>query len=203
MKIKNLKKDKIKIVINGAGAAGTSILKLLNLYGVKDILICDRKGIISKSRKDLNKEKKELLKYSNSKNTSGCLISAMSGCDIFIGVSSKDILKKNHIDIMRNKIVFGLANPSPEISFENAKKFGVEIYSTGRSDYPNQINNVLAFPGIFKACFDKNIPQILDKHKLQAANAISNFVKKPSKSKIIPSPFDKGLVEFIVKSIKK
>ena len=201
LKILNKKKDKVKILVNGVGAAGVSIIKLLSDYGIKNIIACDSKGILSKKRSDLNKIKKEILKITNKENISGKLEDGILGCDIFIGVSKADILEEKHIKKMnKNPVVFGLANPNPEISIEKAKKYGVKIFASGRSDYPNQINNVLVFPSIFKAVLEKNIPQILDKHKIKMAKNLANFVKKPSVKKIIPGPFEKGLVDYLVKN---
>ena len=204
LKVTKKKIGEVSILINGVGAAGTSILKLLSEYGFKNIRCLDSKNGICEKRKDLNFEKKKLLKLLKNKNKCGSLKELIKGVDIFIGISKNDILKKEMVKTMnKDPIIFALANPIPEIMPDVAKKAGAKIIATGRSDFPNQINNVLVFPAIFKACFDKNIPQILEKHKIQAAISLSKCVKKPNVNKIIPSPFQKGIVETIVKGIKK
>ncbi len=196
-------KEKVKIVLNGAGAAGVAITKLLIKYGFKNIIINDSKGIIYSGRKNLNSAKKELAKITNAKNIKGDLAESLKGADIFIGISKGGLLSEPMIKNMKEKpIIFALANPEPEISPEKAKRAGAFIIATGRSDYPNQVNNALAFPGIFRGALDNKISQFTDKMFIKAAEALASCVKNPNPNKIIASPFDKGIVEKISKVIK-
>lgn len=202
--ITNKKKGKIKVVVNGVGAAGVAITKLLYLYGIKDILVVDSKGLICDKRKGLNDTKKELLKKEVGGKICGSLLDALKDADVFIGVSVADLLGEQEVkQMVDNPIIFALANPNPEIKPELAKKLGVKILATGRSDYPNQINNVLVFPGIFKGAFDGKKKKITDAMKIKAAKALAAMVKKPTVSKIIPGPFEKGVSETIAKAILK
>jgi len=205
MKVTNRKKkEEVRIVVNGAGAAGVAITKLLFQYGFTQIIACDSKGVISKNRKDLNSIKKDLLKITNKKNIDGDLIDVMNGSDVFVGVSKADLLTKEHIWSMNeDPIVFGLANPNPEISEDNAKKFGVAVLATGRSDVPNQINNVLAFPGIFKGAIQSRAVTITDDMKIGAAVALAKMVEKPTTRKIVPGPFEKGVADVVAKQVAK
>ncbi|MBI2086806.1 MAG: NADP-dependent malic enzyme, partial [Candidatus Zambryskibacteria bacterium] len=181
LKVVGKKKEKVKIVINGAGAAGSGIIGLLNLYGFKNIIVCDSHGIISKKRKDLTENKKRLLKITNGENLSGSLFDALKDADVFVGVSKGDLLKAADIEIMaKNAIVFAMANPIPEIMPDEAKRGGAAVVASGRSDFPNQINNVLAFPGIFKGAIESRITQITDEMKIAAAKALARVVKKPT-----------------------
>lgn len=205
--LKLAKKDKkVKIVISGAGAAGTATAKLLSLYGFKNIIILDSKGIISKKRKDLNLAKQELLRITNKENIDGLLEDAIKDADIFIGVSAPNILNEKMVQSMAEKpIVLAMANPIPEIDPEIAKKAGVFIVGTGRSDFPNQVNNVLAFPGIFRGALDNNVRKITDKMKIKAAEAIAKYVKKSELNieNILPSTLDRGVAKTVAKAIKK
>jgi malate dehydrogenase (oxaloacetate-decarboxylating) len=203
--LKVVRKNKSsKIVINGAGAAGTGITRLLSLYGFKNILVCDRNGIISKRRKDLSIHKKSLLKITNPHNLSGDLKEALINADVFIGVSQGNILQSKEIQTMaREPIVFALANPLPEIMPEEAKKGGAKIYASGRSDFPNQINNVLAYPGIFKGVLESNALEITDAMKMEAAQALARLVKKPGMEMIIPDVFDRKVVKAVSEAIGK
>ncbi len=193
-----------KVVIVGVGAAGTAIAKLIKEYSPKvNLILIDSKGIISKDRKDLNKEKMDLLKISNLDNLSGDLNKAIKNADIFIGVSKPKLLTKKHIQSMNEKaIIFAMANPDPEIYPDEAKKAGAFIVATGRSDFPNQINNALAFPGIFRGALDNKIQKITDKHKIATAEVIAKLVKKPTVDKIVPDIFEANLVKSIAKVIK-
>lgn len=203
--LKVVKKEKnIKIVVNGSGAAGLAITKLLSEYGFKDILVCDSKGIISNKRKDLNEYKKENLKITNKKNISGDLKTALKDADVFIGVSRGNLLKSEDLLKMKqNAIVFALANPVPEIFPKNAKKGKAKIVATGRSDFKNQINNVLVFPGFFKALLKYGIKDISSDLKIEVSKAIAKVVKNPNENKIVPSLFDKKVVEGIDLAVKK
>ena len=197
---KNLKD--CKIVLVGAGAAGTAITKLLYKYSKPNIIAVDSKGIISSSRNDLNDAKKELLKITNPQDVSGSFSDALADADIFIGVSKANLLSKEDIAKMAQQpIVFGLANPNPEIDPAIAKEAGVAILATGRSDYPNQVNNAVAFPGIFRGALDNKVSKITDDHKIAAAEAIASLVDEPAKDNIIPSVFDERLVPTIAAKI--
>lgn len=206
LQITNRSKRTTKIVINGAGAAGISIAKLLYRYGFREIVVCDRKGIISRHRKDLVKQKLKLklLTYTNPHDNLGTLKDALRGSDVFIGVSSSNVINEKDVRTMaKDPIIFALANPNPEITPELAKLGGAKIIATGRSDYPNQINNVLAFPGIFKGVIEANYSKISVSMKLRTAEVLAEMVKKPNVGKIIPNPFDKGIAENISKAIVK
>ena len=201
-KLTNRKLTDCKITVVGAGAAGTAIIKLLNLYGIKNILAVDSRGIINKNRTDLNTEKTILLDYINS-SQSGSLQDALSGSDIFIGVSRAGLLTSELVKTMaKDPIIFALANPTPEIMPDEAKSAGAAIIATGRSDFANQINNSLAFPGIFRGALDNGVKKITDQHKLAAAEAIAALVENPSASEIIPSTFDKRVVKTVANVIK-
>ena len=204
--LKVVKKDKkdIKVVVNGSGAAGIAIVKLLYKFGVKDIVVCDSKGIVSQGRKDLNDFKKDLLKITNKKYLSGNLFEALKNSDVFIGVSKANLLKASDIKTMAEKsIVIALANPVPEIMPDEALKGGASVVASGRSDLPNQINNVLAYPGIFKGAIESRTTQITDEMKIAASIALADVVKKPTAGKIIPDPFDKNVVPAVSQAIKK
>lgn len=192
-----------KIVVVGAGAAGIAITNLLLQYGVGDIVLLDSKGIISKSRMDLNIFKKDIATKTNKENLEGGLNEALQIADAVVGVSAPDIIKARHIQCMAKKaIVFGLSNPVPEIMPDIAKKGGAFIIATGRSDFPNQINNALVFPGIFRGALDKKVSQITDIMKINAAKNLAALIKKPTPDKIIPSVFDKKVVKAVAAAIK-
>lgn len=198
-------KDDLKVVINGSGAAGVAIAKLINLYGVKDMIICDSKGIISSSRDNLNSTKQELLNFTNKENMSGSVFDAMIGADIFVGVSKGNLLEDEHIQSMNEKpAIFAMANPTPEIMPEKAKDSGVYVIGTGRSDYSNQLNNVLVFPGIFKGAIDNGVSKITDEMKVNAANALANLItdNELNPDYIIPNPFDERVCDVVAKSVK-
>ena len=191
-----------KVVVIGAGAAGTAIIKLLHLYGVQSIIAVDSKGIISSSRQDLNPEKTTLLTYVTT-GIDGSLNDALSGADIFVGVSKANLLTPEHVATMApNPIVFALANPDPEIMPDLAKESGVAVIATGRSDFPNQVNNAIAFPGIFRGALDNHVKQITDEHKLAAAEVIASLIDSPSADEVIPSVFDERLVPAIANVIR-
>ena len=196
------KLEDTKIVVIGAGAAGTAIIKLLHLYAKPQIIAVDSKGIISSSRDDLNQEKKKLFDYVDT-SLSGSLEDAITGADIFIGVSQPGLLTKELISKMAAEpIVFALANPTPEIMPNEANEAGVAIIATGRSDFPNQVNNAVAFPGIFKGALQNEVKQITDAHKIAAAEKIASLVEVPTAENIIPSVFDERLVPEIAKVIR-
>lgn len=203
LKLSKLKKEKVRVVIAGVGAAGVATGRLLHSYGVTNTIFCDSKGIIHSKRTDLTKEKKELLKASTIKLPGGSLADALVDSNIFIGLSKPKTLTKEMIESMAPKpIIFTLANPTPEIMPEDAHKAGAFIVATGRSDYPNQINNSLVFPNAFKAMLDKKIPQFNNKIFVGIAMALAQAVKNPSKDNIIPSMFDKKAREAVYKATK-
>jgi len=194
-----------KVTICGAGAAGTAVSKLLYLFGVKDIIMVDSKGIISSARTDLNDAKKEFLVFTNPQNLSGDLATAVTSRDVFIGVSGPNLLTADMVKSMAVKpIIFAMANPAPEIDPQVAKDAGAFIVGTGRSDYPNQINNVLAFPGVFRGALDHRVTKITDEMKLAAATALAAYLPESELSidKILPSPLDKGVVAVIAAVIR-
>lgn len=191
-----------KFVVIGAGAAGTAIIKLLNLYGAKNIVAVDSRGIVGKSRTDLNAEKTALLEYVDA-SQSGSIEDAITDADVFIGVSRAGLLTPELVQKMaKDPIVFALANPVPEIMPDVAKQAGVAIIGTGRSDFPNQVNNSLAFPGIFRGALDHGVKKITDQHKLAAAEALANLVENPTIDKVVPAAFDEGVVEAVSSVIK-
>ena len=191
-----------KFVVIGAGAAGTAIIKLLNLYGAKNIVAVDSRGIVGKSRTDLNAEKTALLEYVDA-SQSGSIEDAITDADVFIGVSRAGLLTPELVQKMaKDPIVFALANPVPEIMPDVAKQAGVAIIGTGRSDFPNQVNNSLAFPGIFRGALDHGIKKITDQHKLAAAEALANLVENPTIDKVVPTAFDEGVVEAVANVIR-
>ena len=191
-----------KFVVVGAGAAGTAIIKLLNLYGAKNIVAVDSRGIVGKSRTDLNAEKTALLEYVDA-SQSGSIEDAITNADVFIGVSRAGLLTPELVQKMaKDPIVFALANPVPEIMPDVAKQAGVAIIGTGRSDFPNQVNNSLAFPGIFRGALDHGVKKITDQHKLAAAEALANLVENPTVDKVVPTAFDEGVVEAVANVIK-
>ena len=192
-----------KIVISGAGAAGTAIIKLLHLYAKPRMFVTDSKGIISKNRSDLNEEKKSLLAMTNLSGVDGSLADILAeGADIFIGVSKGGILTPEMVTSMdKNPIIFAMANPEPEIMPEKALAAGAAVVATGRSDFPNQINNALVFPGIFRGALDNKVHHITDNHKIKAAEALAQLVDSPTSAYIIPSVLDQKVVPAIAKII--
>lgn len=204
MKVTGRTLDSCRIVIVGAGAAGTAIMKLINLYAPNaELLAVDSKGIISKSRTDLNSEKAKLLDFTNKSDVSGSFFDALKGADIFIGVSAPNILPQDSVGVMaKDPIIFALSNPIPEIMPDLALAAGAAVVATGRSDFPNQVNNSLAFPGIFRGALDNRVTKITDQHKIAAAEAIASLVENPTAEEIIPGAFTPGLVEAVSAVIK-
>lgn len=198
---KNLKQSKVIIV--GSGAAGSAIAKLLYHYGVRNIILVDREGIISTKRKNLPQYKKGLLKVSNPNHSYGTLHDATKDADILVGVSTKNLFDEIVIKAMKpNPIVFALANPDPEVTFTDAKKWGVALYADGRSDCDNQINNALVFPGLFKGLLDKRVKIVTYDVKIKAAFALASLVKRPTVHRFIPSIFNLRVVPKIAKSVE-
>src|SRR5690606_9515006 len=193
----------LKIVVLGVGAAGTAVVKLLHrLLPQATILAVDSKAIISPDRQDLNSHKQALLKITNHQELAGDLALALQDADIFIGVSKPGTLTPDMIKTMaKDPIIFALSNPTPEIFPDQAKAAGAAVVATGRSDFPNQVNNSLAFPGIFRGALDNHDSTITDDHKLAAAHALATLVSNPNPEHIIPDPFTPGLVEAIAKEI--
>ncbi|GHE75455.1 NAD(P)-dependent malic enzyme [Roseivirga thermotolerans] len=211
-KVTNKKLTELKVVINGAGAAGIAIAKLLRCFhidsplcqSVKTLIVCDSQGAIHRFRNDLNKAKTELLKYSNFNDVEGDIHEVIKGADVFIGVSKGNILTKEDIQHMaENPIIFAMANPTPEIMPKDAYEAGAAIVGTGRSDFPNQINNVLAFPGIFKGALKARASTISTEMKLAAAYAIANSLENPTAEMVIPSALDSSLAQVVADAVEK
>ncbi len=205
LKVVKKQPDQIKIVISGAGAGGIATAKLLVLYGVKNIILCDRDGAIYRGRCDLRDKpfKAEISVLTNPKKEKGTLETVIKGADVFIGVSSRGLVSGKMVTSMAKKsIVFAMANPDPEITPKEAMSAGAFIIGTGRSDFPNQINNVLAFPGVFRGVLDVRAKQVTDKMKLAAAKALAGLVKNPGVEKIVPNPFDLDVAKTVAKAVR-
>jgi malate dehydrogenase (oxaloacetate-decarboxylating) len=203
LKLKKIEKESARVIVSGAGAAGTAVTKLLLKYGFKDIIICDSKGAIYDGREDLNSEKKELARITNPRGIKGSLEEVIVDGDIFIGVSKGGILTEAMVRSMNvDPIIFALANPIPEIMPDLAKKAGAFIVATGRSDFPNQINNVLAFPGVFRGALDHAIKQFTDTMFVNAAERLAACVEEPMMDSILPSVFDEGIAKAVAEAIR-
>ena len=206
LKVTIKEKETCRVVVNGAGSAGVAITKLLLNYGFEDITMCDINGIISKDSENLNWMQKEMAKVTNLKNASGTLADALKGADIFVGVSAPGIVTKDMVASMnRDAILFAMANPVPEIMPDLAKAAGAKVVGTGRSDFPNQVNNVVAFPGIFKGALEGRASQITEEMKLAAAKAIAGLVpdEELSEDNILPQAFDPCVAETVSRAIKE
>lgn len=198
---KSLKK--LRVVISGSGAAGVAIAKLLKASGIDDIVMLDRGGAIHQARADLNSSKQELAVLTNPRGVSGDLRTALEGSDVFVGVSGPNLLTAADVATMADKaIVFALSNPVPEIMPDEAKKGGAAVVATGRSDFPNQINNALVFPGVFRGALDRKVTAITEEMKLKAAKALAALVVTPTAGKIVPDVLDKRVVPAIAKVIR-
>ncbi len=203
LKIVNKNIKQVKIIVNGAGAAGIAITKIFLSCGARDIVVLDSKGTIYKGRPNLNFAKKEIAKMTNHKRAKGKLKDVIFGKDVFIGVSCAGVLKKEWARTMnKNAIIFALANPVPEIMPDLAKQAGAKVVATGRSDFPNQINNALVFPGIFKGAIDNGVLKITNKIKIAAAKKLASLVKNPRPQKVIPNIFEKNLTKKIASMVK-
>ncbi|MCD5380396.1 NADP-dependent malic enzyme [Candidatus Gracilibacteria bacterium] len=203
LKITGADKSDMKIVVNGLGAAGTAIIKLLYAYGVDDIIVCDSRGIISNERTDLNVQKQEILKITNKENLSGQLEDAVKYRDIFVGVSVAGVLTKEMVQSMNtDPAIFAMANPVPEIMPELAYEAGAKIVATGRSDYPNQLNNVLIFPGLFKGALTNRVTDINTEMKISAAVGLASYIENPTPDRIIPNAFDEGVADLVASFVK-
>lgn len=204
LKLTGRKLEDIRVVTSGAGAAGIAIIKLLVSLGLKDVIMCDRKGAIYEGREGLNAEKEEMAKISNCEMRKGTLADVLKGADVFIGVSAPGTVTPEMVKTMApNPILFPMANPVPEIMPDLAKEAGAAVVGTGRSDFPNQINNVLAFPGIFRGTLDVRAKDINDEMKVAAAYAIADLIEEKDLSAdyIIPNPFDKRVAPAVAKAV--
>lgn len=203
LKVVKKKLESARIVIAGAGAAGTATAHLLRKAGAKHVVMVDSKGVIGIHRNDLTRHKTELAGFTNPEDRQGSLQTALKGADVLIGVSGPGLATASDIKLMaKDAIVFALANPTPEIMPDEAKKGGAKVVATGRSDFPNQVNNSLAFPGIFRGALDNKVRTITDDMKMKAAKAIAGLVKKPTAEKILPDMFDKRVAPAVARVIR-
>ena len=206
LKVVGKKLDEVTVVTSGAGAAGIAIIKLLIRMGLKEVIMCDRQGAIYEGRDGLNKEKEEMARISNRSMKKGSLADVIKGADVFIGVSAPGTLTQDMVRSMaKDPIIFPIANPVPEIMPDEAKAAGAAVIGTGRSDFPNQINNVLAFPGIFRGALDVRASDINDDMKVAAAHAIANIITDEERNAdyIIPNPFDKRVAKAVAEAVAK
>lgn len=205
LKVVGKKKEDCRVVVNGAGSAGIAITKLLLRYGFKHVMMCDREGIIGKDYPGLNWMQKQMTEVTNLENRTGSLADALVGADIFVGVSAPNIVSPEMVSSMnRDAIIFAMANPTPEIMPDVAKAAGAKVVGTGRSDFPNQVNNVVAFPGIFKGALEGRATQITEEMKLAAANALANLVDSEQLSEdfILPEAFDPRVAQVVSQAVK-
>ena len=206
LKVVGKNKEDCKVVVNGAGSAGIAITKLLLKYGFTDVTMCDINGIITKQSEKLASEQKKMAELTNPEQKTGKLTDALKGADVFVGVSAPNIVSQEMVASMNeNAILFAMANPVPEIMPDKAREAGAAVVGTGRSDFPNQINNVLAFPGVFRGALDVRASDINDEMKLAAAHAIAGLITDEERSPeyIIPSPFDKRVVKVVAEAVAK
>lgn len=202
LKLKGLARGSAKVVINGAGAAGVAVARLLLTYGVREVTVCDSKGIISRSRSDLTGTKRELAEQTNPEGRTGGLSEALEGADVFVGVSVAGALAPDLLKGMAgHPVVFALANPVPEIMPDEARSAGAYVVATGRSDFPNQINNVLAFPGIFRGALDRRVKQVTDGMLIRASENLAACVKDLEPDRILPSVLDRGVATRVAEAI--
>lgn len=206
LKVVEKKKEDCKVVVNGAGSAGVAITKLLLTYGFKNVIMCDKIGVLSKASENLNWMQQEMVKVTNPNNETGLLKDTLKGADIFVGVSAPGIVTKEMVSSMnKDSILFAMANPVPEIMPDLAKEAGARVVGTGRSDFPNQVNNVVAFPGIFKGALEGRARQITEEMKLAAAKAIASLVPDDelNDENIMPQPFDPKVAEVVSNAVKE
>lgn len=204
LKVVGKDKDKVKVVVNGPGSAGIAVSKLLLSYGFKNLTLCNREGIMTENSKDLNWAQKEMLEVTNLDHKTGTLKDALVGADIFLGFSGPNMVTEEMVRSMnKDAIIFACANPTPEIFPDEARKGGAKVISTGRSDFPNQINNVLVFPGLFRGAFDVRAKDINEEMKMAAAVAIANLISddEVSEDNIIPKAFDPRVKEVVAKAV--
>lgn len=205
LKVTNKNKEDVKVVVNGAGSAGVAITKLLLTYGFKNVTMCDKSGILSKASKDLNWMQESMMEVTNLEGKTGSLADALVGADVFVGVSAPNIVTADMVKTMnKDSILFAMANPTPEIMPDIAKAAGARVVGTGRSDFPNQVNNVIAFPGIFKGALEGRASQITEEMKLAAATAIAGLVSDEELSdvNILPEAFDPRVADVVAKAVK-
>jgi len=205
LKLVNKKKEDCKVVVNGAGSAGVAITKLLLTYGFENVIMCDKIGILYKGAEGLNWMQEKMVEVTNPNNEKGTLADALKGADIFVGVSAPGIVTKEMVASMNHdSILFAMANPTPEIMPDLAKEAGARIVGTGRSDFPNQVNNVVAFPGIFKGALEGRAKQITEEMKLAAANAIASLVsdEELADDNIMPQAFDPRVADVVANAVK-
>lgn len=205
LKVTGKKKEECRIVVNGAGSAGIAISKLLLRYGFKHLILCDKSGILNRQTPDLNWMQKEMMEVTNLEGKEGSLADAFVGADIFVGVSAPGIVSEEMVASMnRDSILFAMANPVPEIMPDLAKKAGAKVVGTGRSDFPNQVNNVVAFPGIFKGALEGRASQITEEMKLAAALAIASLVPENelSEDNIMPEAFDSRVADVVSEAVR-
>ena len=205
LKVVGKEKENCKVVVNGAGSAGVAITKLLLTYGFKNVIMCDKVGIISKETEGLNWMQEKMAQVTNPNNETGLLADAMKGADIFVGVSAPGIVSEEMVASMnQDAILFAMANPVPEIMPDAAKKAGARVVGTGRSDFPNQVNNVVAFPGIFKGALEGRATQITEEMKLAAALAIAGLVsdEELNEDNIMPQAFDPRVADVVANAVK-
>ncbi len=205
LKVVNKKKEDCKVVVNGAGSAGVAITKLLLTYGFPNVIMCDKVGIVGKDTEGLNWMQQKMTEVTNPNNESGSLADALKGADIFVGVSAPNIVTPDMVSSMnKDSILFAMANPVPEIMPDAARAAGARVVGTGRSDFPNQVNNVVAFPGIFKGALEGRAVQITEEMKLAAAHAIAGLVPedKLSEDNIMPEAFDPQVAEVVAAAVK-
>lgn len=205
LKVTGKKKESCRVVVNGAGSAGVAITKLLLTYGFPNIIMCDKSGILSRQSDGLNWMQEKMVEVANLSGETGSLADALKGADIFVGVSAPGIVTKEMVASMnKDSILFAMANPVPEIMPDLAKEAGARIVGTGRSDFPNQINNVVAFPGIFKGALEGRASQITEEMKLAAANAIAGLVpdEELNENNIMPEAFDPRVVQAVAEAVK-
>lgn len=206
LKVVNKTKEFCRVVVNGAGSAGIAITKLLLTYGFKNVIMCDKSGILSKDTPNLNWMQQDMMKYTNLSNETGLLKDALVGADIFVGVSAPNIVSKEMVASMnKDAILFAMANPVPEIMPDVAKAAGAKVVGTGRSDFPNQVNNVVAFPGIFKGALEGRAKQITEEMKLAAAHAIAGLIPEDelNENNILPEPFDPRVSKVVSQAVKE
>lgn len=205
LKVVGKKKEDCKVVVNGAGSAGVAITRLLLTYGFSNIVMCDKVGIISKSTEGLNWMQEKMAQVTNPDNETGSLADALKGADIFVGVSAPNIVSAEMVSSMnKDSILFAMANPVPEIMPDVAKAAGARVVGTGRSDFPNQVNNVIAFPGIFKGALEGRATRITEEMKLAAANAIAGLVpdEELNENNILPEAFNPKVAELVAEAVK-
>ena len=204
LKVVGKDKEEVKVVVNGPGSAGIAVSKLLLSYGFKNLTLCNREGIMTENSKDLNWAQKEMLEVTNLDHKTGTLKDALVGADIFLGFSGPNMVTEEMVRSMnKDAIIFACANPTPEIFPDEAKKGGAKVISTGRSDFPNQINNVLVFPGLFRGAFDVRAKDINEEMKMAAAVAIANLISddEVNENNIIPKAFDPRVKEVVAKAV--